>query len=489
MSKTGPTWALMLSLALLVTGCSQSLEQLRSEHVQEETQAWQARETKLEGALTLERAIDLALENNLGYHVAILQHEIRTEAVTAARLGMLPNLDARFDFTHRDRLRISSSESADSGRTSLEPSFASERDSSTFSLEAVWSVLDFGIAFFRARQAKNQALLSNQTLRRTRQNLALEVASAYFRSVVANQAVKATQTLIGKLKSRQQLIAQQIKKKTVSPLDGLEGEEQLAMLQIRLQAFVLDLRRAKMQLATQIGLSAQADFSLAPVNFSVAPARIALDVKALEQEALKQRPELFQGDLQELISRDQVYMQIATMLPSPSGFLGFHTDTNKFLRNQHWTTAGIRASWNLLAIPRRYKQVQQARQTRDLAKVQRLAVAVGVLTQTHLAVLRYEDARQQYELASNLASIRSRKMTETAKSRKQGQRSEGDVLQAEVEAFLARIRLMNAHAATQLAAARIANTVGRDPVGTAPVSEAQVEQESEEAEEAGESEK
>lgn len=454
---------LCLATLLLAPGCRKPTDQLRQEHAAEELQTWSQRPAKLDGPLTLERAIQLALEHNLGYRISLLQHEIANEARTSAMLGMLPSLDARFQYSHRDKLRIAASKSADTGRLSLEPSYASERDESTFNLELVWGVLDFGISFFRARQEADKALIAEQAARRTRQNLALEVAGAYYRSLVADRAVQATQTLVGKLKSRQAVIQRLVEKKALSPLDGLVAEEEVAMLQIRLQAFQLDLRRAKLQLATLTGLATDAEFTLAGVDFATPPDRQELDVEQLEKEALAQRPELFQDDLRQRISADQVYLQVAALLPSPAGFLGLNTDSNRFLRNKHWVSAGIRASWNLLSLPRRAMDVRRARKTRDLAAQRRLAVAVGVLTQTHLAVLQYEDARTQYELARNLASVRDRKLSETLKSRKQGQLDESKVLEAQVKAFLARIRLMNAHAATKMAEARIANTVGRDP--------------------------
>lgn len=450
-------------LCLLLAACQPDLAALRREHAEKELAAWAGRTRVLERPITLREAIAIALENNLDYELARLQREVHEETLSASRLAMLPQLVTTTEYRWNSELRIASSRSADTGRTSLEPSLASERDQKTATFELVWSLLDFGLAFFRARQAANQAVSLEHDMRRTAQKLALEVTRAWYQLALAEAAVREARALVPRLEELQKTFKGQVRRKALSELEGLAGEETVVLVQMRLAAFVQEEHKARVNLASLMGLAAGARFGLAGADLEGSPARQPLDTARLEREALANRPELFQGDLAELVARDEARASLVSLFPSPSGFFGGEYDANAFLRHQFLMYAGARASWDLLSLPRKVYKLREAQKGEELARRKRLALAVGILTQTHLAVAGYQDALAQHDLAKNLAGVRSRKLETSRKLHQQGLLDGSKVLEAEANSLLARLQLMGALAQVEMEAERIANAVGRDP--------------------------
>ena len=92
-----------------------------------------------------------------------------------------------------------------------------------------------------------------------------------------------------------------------------------------------------------------------------------------------------------------------------------------------------------------------------------MALAMGVVTQIHLALIEYEDALKQYQLAANLSQVRNRRLAAMQDLAIKGELEETTLLEAESDALYARLRSMNAYAATLIAVERIWNAVGRNP--------------------------
>ncbi len=430
-----------------------------------ETEAWFARTQRIVEPLTLDLAVRRALSDNLDHAVLKIEHAIQAETETAAILRTLPSLQTQAEYRWLSELRIAESQSADTGVVSLEPSFSSERDQKTAYFEVAFSLLDFGISFFRARQEENEHNILEERVRRSAQNLVLDVTEAYYRVFVAQQAVEGSRMLRDRLQARRETIRQQIEQGRITDLEGLQADEAFALVQIRIQDFESELYKAKAELTTLMGLAPGSDFVLAPIDLEATPPRRTFDVKSLENEALHGRPELWEQDLKGLIATDEVRARIVNLFPNPTGFFGGETDQNEFLRHQGWWYAGARLSWDLLSIPRKAFELREALATEDLVAEQATLVAMGVLTQLRLAILGYEDAAVHYELAANLDQVRQRILSSSEKHAGSGQLDEGSVLSAEADALFARLRRLNAWVELLMAEKRIENAVGRDAPG------------------------
>jgi outer membrane protein TolC len=292
-----------------------------------------------------------------------------------------------------------------------------------------------------------------------RQKLGHSIVRAYYSAALGTEAIKKVEGLLRVFEERQKTIRMQLEKKRISKYDGLKSEEAIVRLRLRLEEFRRQQGRAMMELATAIGYAPNAVLQFpatAPVDSSM-----EYDIAALELEALQNRPELSEQDLQGAIAADDVKVQMLSMLPSISGFLGGHYDSNKFLRHSTWVEAGARVSWDLLSLPSRWSNAKKAEITTDLIRQRRLALSAAVLTQVHLAVLEHADAVRRYRLSQDLAAIMVRKLVAAKSLQKQKQISIGEVMRTEAETLFAELSLLGAHGDLAVARHRVITSVGR----------------------------
>ena len=113
----------------------------------------ESRKNALADGVSLAEAMSWAMDNNLALRAEALERTVATNNRKLATLGMLPNLTAQAGYHWRSKQSASSSENIATGVQSLVPSTSSERESTTASLEASWNILDFGLAWLRARRA------------------------------------------------------------------------------------------------------------------------------------------------------------------------------------------------------------------------------------------------------------------------------------------------------------------------------------------------
>src|SRR5688572_2658721 len=67
------------------------------------------------------------------------------------------------------------------------PSASQERTRETSGVSFTWSVLDFGLGYYRARQLADQSLIAEERRRKAMQNLAQDVRLAWWKSEAAQR--------------------------------------------------------------------------------------------------------------------------------------------------------------------------------------------------------------------------------------------------------------------------------------------------------------
>ena len=92
---------------------------------------------------------------------------------------------ASYDNWGRDKNTASFSESLIPGVPPAPLSISSETHIELANLEFTWNILDFGVAYYRARQELNGTLMEEMQYNRIRQNLILEVTKQYWKAALA----------------------------------------------------------------------------------------------------------------------------------------------------------------------------------------------------------------------------------------------------------------------------------------------------------------
>ncbi len=500
----------LLWLGLLTVGCAlpPGREALREHAATADLAAYRARSPEIPSPVTLADALRLADTWNIEVWIAAQERKVQEELRTQSLLKLLPSLVAGVESRHRSELDAASSVSLDRGEQSLEPSYSSDKTSRMWDLSATWNLLDFGLSMCRARQQFNRVAIAAERERRIRQNLAFEVTRAYWQAVTTAVVAAEAERVGHEVDAALARLAEETENKTIAPADGLKRETILLEHLEELQRYRRLHLQAKTELATLMGLPPGTRIELdtpdldapgpssrpsttrpaaTPPGAAPQPPSLSgkgwgrvtpsdgledvdappaagpeADLAALETEALRQRPELFEKDREEWISRDEAYIALAQMFPSFAPFWRYDWDHNRYLAFNEWSTVGLRASWDLLAIPSLLAQHGAARLQTELVKRQRTATAVAILTQVRLAWLDVQESADQMRLTRAIAD-RHRQLRDVVQgTAEEGKSHAGEALEQELKYLKALARHLTAQASLLTAQARLENALGRD---------------------------
>ena len=410
--------------------------------------------------LNLEDLIAFALNRNLDLLSLHHEYEIQHEVATGEKFSMLPSINFNSEFSQRSHEAGSRAKSLVTGLESSGSSTSSERRSEKRDLSAVWSLLDFGLSYYRARQESNRALIIKQRHQRLRQNLILDVIQSYWKAIITQKAVEGAESIVLLAKERQENLQKQIERQTISEIEGLENEERLIEMQIRLQTFQSDLYSAKAELASLLGLPPGTEFELSDIKLPTIE-NIDMNIEELEKSALNSRPELFIQDLEGEVNADEIRATMLSYFPNASLFGSYNYDRNHYLIQKSWLNMGLRAAWNLLSFPR-YQHSKTIAEKR-LAHIEksRKSLSIGILTQVRLAYLVHMNAIKQHEMAKDLHSVKSRLFEAVKKGEKLGEYGGSEILRLQAEALFSKINSLTAYAEMHISLERINNAMGK----------------------------
>ncbi len=440
-----------------------SLEEMREKNAKGDMQAARPLRMKLRKSLTVRDAIEYALKNSFEARLMAKKKEIERELVTGSKLRLLPTLQANLERSRQDRLTPSYSKDYRTEEKAAEPTYSQGRHTNTFQMSLIWNLLDFGATYLKSRQAQDRYLMSEQNLRRVRQNLVLSVTKAYWRAVVAQEALKVAEDLAVKSEVHEDEIEKLIEKGAISKYQGLEIQSRLLSSRMNLEEFEQEYARAKATLSGLMGMAPGTKFRLDRPDFKTDLVIEPLPMRELEKETLRRRPELFNEDLNERISYDEARIALIKMFPSPSLFLRYEHDANKLLYVHDWWTVGLNASMQLLSLPAKYSDYKATKLESGMIVERRHALAVAILSQLHLAAIDYNDAQRRYGYTRQLMDYRNQQLDFVRKQRKAGKAHHGVELEAEEKALRARIEFVKAHTDLLVAQRQLDNTIGRDP--------------------------
>lgn len=349
--------------------------------------------------LTLHAAIAHALENNLSVRAAEMEFAITHEISTYSALKMLPSLQADLNLTQRNKYNASSSQSLESGRQSLEPSYSSEKFGHPSGVTLAWSLMDLGMGVLRNRQAGERMRISGENLRRLRQQIAMETAIAYCR-------FRAAEDILRHAASLEEAIKLQLRFNRLSSEEGsMAGTEEAKRAAPLLGGLktLADIRReaqtARAALAKAMGVTRPAELAL---DTSVAwpdelPA-LPDDPDALYETAVTNRPEMYTADSETAISRDEARAALLQMAPNVNLSASLHNNPDRFIVYNNWMEAALQVSWDMLRFPLRQREAKTAGQRAELSALKRRMTAASVLVQINLALAEMAAAAERVEL-------------------------------------------------------------------------------------------
>ncbi|MDO1530355.1 TolC family protein [Fulvimonas sp. R45] len=452
---------------VLLGGCAAHLQPItqaeRAAAVQSDEQAMFGHQAPVAGPITLDEAMARALKYNLDHRVKMMEDALAHRQLDLANVDLLPQLTASAGYTSRDNVLASSSQDIYTGQQSLVPSTSSDRQARNAGLGLSWNILDFGVSYYAAHQQADRVLASRERRRKVVQMLMQQTRQAYWQAAGAQKLQAQIAPLLAQAKQALDDSRTIESKGLNDPLKSLAYQRELIDTVLQLEGIRDELAQAKPKLASIMDLPPGKPFQLAPPSSFPMP---ALDIAPdkMEQIALMHRPELLEADYQERIGLAETRKAMAKLLPGVELSVGAHYDSNDFLVNNTWRDAGVQVSWNLLNLFNAKRIKAAAKAQYDLAREQRLALNMAVLTQVHVAWIDYNSRRTQFELTRQLNDVEQRILEHTRNATEASAEGKLAEIRAATSALMSELRLYQNYAAFQGAYGQMIASLGLDPV-------------------------
>jgi len=464
-------WRLpVLLLVGFVGGCSVTPIKITQEEYKErldlDLAAMFVDQEPIDGSLSLYEAIARAIKYNLDHRLKLMEDALNRGQLEVARYDMLPELVADAGYHWRNNESGASSKSLESGGVESPGATTSEeRIHNTANLTTVWNVLDFGVSYVHAQQQADYVLIVNERRRKVVHNIVQDVRYAYWRAVSAERLLPRMdallQTAYAALNRAKQMEQLQLK----PPMETLNYQKGLLEIIGKMWQLRESLATAKTELSALIDLEPGTEYTLedaAPGE--VLPPPVSLSLDELEQVALNNRPELIEEHYQARIGALEVKKAMLKMLPGLEFSLGGYADSNKYLYNDAWMTAGAGITWNIFKLFSGPAEMELAEARQSVNDLRRLSLGMAILTQVHLAHQRFSIARKNFEVTRDLMAVEMR-LQKLHKARQQAEtgnelesiRSEAGVLAVEMQRDLGYAELQNAYG-------QIYTSLGIDPL-------------------------
>lgn len=414
--------------------------------------------------LTYEEAVQRALDKNLDASVAALEALIAKDNVSIQSFNALPTLRGSASFNERSNEAASSSESVITRTQSLEPSTSSETARRLASLDFQWNLIDSVIAFLDARVAKESERISLERLRKVRHNIERDVTVAYWKSFAyansENELDHIEHSIASILGNIEKAQAQRL-------LDIDDSTRRLSQLVTKKQSISQleeEVKLSEMELKTLTSLPLECKIKLAgnPVDFEQKhPDIFNTDINALIDIALQERPEIRESLSNKNASVQSVKQEVIKSIPGLELLYSYNYDSNRFLVDNNWSdiNASITQSViSILTLPKRYKA---AKNRQALADAQRLALTAAIIAQTHIAKLRIDIAKNNFQDAYMLYKNARIKAISDTQRRFEGTVSGYDKTVSNAELVIQQIRKDLAYAELQRAYADMIGSLGR----------------------------
>ncbi len=416
------------------------------------------------GPLTLAQATARAIKYQAEHRQRRMEEAAAAAQLEVAQFDILPRVTANAGYSWRNNEAFGFGFTP-GGTIATSPSASVERTRTTASLGLAWSVLDFGMSYFRARQLSDQKLVAEERRRKAVQTLLHDVRVAWWRAEAAERLLPSADRLLAEIDQAIDKTRHIEARKLLPPVQTATLRRALLDLSQQIAFRRQDLVQAKVELAALVNAPPGHELRVAtPADDGRRIQDLTADVERLEGMALRLRPEMAEEGYKARISQDEARKALLGLLPNVSFDVGRNYDSNKFLVNNTWSSAGVNVAMNLVKIfslPS-LKRSEEAQRAADDAR--RLAMAMAVLTQTRLAALRYSLVADEFLIWDEAARDDDLIVGYLASSEKVGVDTELELIRSKARAMASHINRDLAYANVEASVARLYNSVGYDAV-------------------------
>jgi outer membrane protein TolC len=412
--------------------------------------------------LTLDDAVQIAVRNNPAVENASLQVGIRKHELQAVKTQQLPNFGIGF----LGDLRVTGPPTQtnnqfqnlpDLGGTAV---FADQnRATGLMGARVLQPILGLHAIHLQIRLRQALVESAEEEVGRQEQTVAASVASTYYDLLQTQEAVAANEASIQFYTETERTVSDKVQQGTALEVDLLDVRARLATEQANGTKLRNTFATGQETLNRQLGRDPRTKFQVAPVPETPLT---EMDVAALEETALANRPEVRQGELSVRQATINKRLAQAEYIPTLNvGATYFHPANNSVLAD-HIATIGMVVLWEPWDWGRRRENVRatalaisQASNTLDDTKAQ---VIIEVNTQTRNIAAAQADLR-----ARRLAQEATRERARVTLGRyQQGLSLLSEVFQTQTASLTATAAYQQALSDYLTALADLAKAVGQE---------------------------
>jgi outer membrane protein TolC len=455
-----------LASALLLSACSSlepkpsTDEENRQRILADQSRMYSGQEP-VTAPITFYEAAARALKYNLDYRLKLMESALASDLRDVSSHEMLPKLVASAGYAGRNNDSGGTSIGIEDRQVSLRPSTSEERYRELYGLGLSWSLLDFGVAYYRTQQKADQILMAEERRRKVAQNVLQDVRNAYWRALGAQRLMPEVDKLLMRTHSAL-TSAREAETRGLLPRQEILAYQRalldsIYLLTVRRQ----DLEFAQAELAALMSLPPGSKMILADMPDPPLP-EVHQSLAQLEQLSLEHRPEIMEEWYRKRVNEKDLDIAKAQLWPNVSADFGYRYDTNKYLYNNDWNATGLQVSMNLIRLLQlpSLNAAQKSQSETDDAR--RVALSMAILTQVRVGTLRYQLARQEVEFTEDSLRV-DRSLLDYAQAAKSGALgSELEVIRSEGRYLLSRYQREAAFSSAQAAWGRLYNSVGLD---------------------------
>lgn len=260
-----PTWA-AAAAALLLAGCSMNPVKVTPDEIAERVRNDQAQMYKdqvpVSGRISYSDALARALKYNLDYRLKLMESTLARGLLDVSAADLLPKLTTDAGYNNRSNDSGGTSVGIEDRVISLRPSTSEERSHYYGRATLSWNALDFGLSYYRAKQAGDEVNIADERRRKILQNIVQDVRNAYWRALGAQRLLADADQLAVRIDDALTKSREAERAGVLPPTQGLAYQRALLDAMSLVNAKRQEMQFAKRELAALMSLPPGTEFSL-----------------------------------------------------------------------------------------------------------------------------------------------------------------------------------------------------------------------------------
>ncbi len=361
------------------------------------------------GPVSLAEAVNIALKNNPTVHAASAYASAAQHAIDTAKAGYMPQLNFSEGFTRGNNpvyvfgtlltQRQFTAANFDLGFLNVPPPV----DNFRTQFSASMPLYDFGRTSGMVKDARIQAQSVSEDASRTEQGVVFDVVNAYLNGMLAQEQVRVAQAAVAMAEADLQRAQAKEKQGIAVASDVLTAQTQLAQAKENLIRAQNGVAISHATLNVAMGVSEDAptttEGKLASVQIPVG------NLPTLQQQALKERPDYREAQLQAQRAGNSVSLAKKEFLPRLDMMGSWEQDNQTFAARggNNWV-AGATLTFNIFNGGARRARVAESKAYQLRAEAIRSQMESAVRLQVREAYLNLNAARQRVEVSRDSAA-------------------------------------------------------------------------------------